>query len=100
MNFLLMLNALNFLEGAVVPPATVCGVMPASFPCSAVLERSDSAGVKAGGGVAGELVDASAAPFAITLSCTWCSRDSMCASLDATLEELRESARGSMVAAL
>jgi hypothetical protein len=29
MNFLLMLNALNFLEGAVVPPATVCGVMPA-----------------------------------------------------------------------
>jgi hypothetical protein len=115
------LNALNFLEGAVVPPATVCGVIPAekivhrwaltsqlevtrncapSLPCSAVLERSDSAGVKAGGGVAGELVDASAAPFAITLSCTWCSRDSMCASLDATLEELRESARDSMVAAL
>jgi hypothetical protein len=91
MNFLLMLNALNFLEGAAVPPEAVCGAMPAgkivhrwaltsqleattncapSFPCSAVLERSDSAGVKAGGGVAGELVDASAVPFAITLSCT------------------------------
>jgi len=40
-----------------------------SFPCSAVLEKSDDVGAKTGGGLTGELVDASAAPFAITLSC-------------------------------
>lgn len=91
MNFLLMLTGWNFLEGTAVPPVAACGVVPVakcftdgfrrsqleattncspSFPCSAVLERSDSAGVKAVGGLAGELVDASATPFAITLSCT------------------------------
>lgn len=90
MNFLLMLTGWNFLEGTVGPPVAVCGVVPAvkcftdgfrrsrleattncspSFPCSAVLERSDSAGVKAVGRLAGELVDASAAPFVITLCC-------------------------------
>lgn len=91
MNFLLMLTGWNFLEGRGVPPVAVCGVVPVakcftdgfrrsqleatpdgspSFPCSAVLERSDSAGVKAVGGLAGELLDASATPFVITLSCT------------------------------
>ena len=88
MNLLLMLTGWNFLEGTVVPPVAVCGVVPVanvsmtgsdeanwkincspSFPCSAVLERSDSAGVKAVGGLAGELVDDSATPFVITLSC-------------------------------
>lgn len=62
MNFLLMLNALNFLGGALV-------LEGASFPCSAVLERSDSAEVKDCGGLAGaETVAASATPFEITLS--------------------------------
>lgn len=70
-----------------------------SFPWSAVLGRSDIAGAEADGGAAGEQpVDASTAPFVTTLSCTWGSRDSMCASLDATLEELRRSARSSVVA--
>lgn len=73
-----------------------------SFPCSAVVERSDSAESTAGGGLAGgELLDASAAPFNIRLSCAWDSGVSMCASLDATLEELRErSCRGSLVVPL
>ena len=62
-----------------------------SFPCSAVVERSDSAECTAGGGLAGgELVDASTAPFNIRVSCAWDSGVSMCASLDATLKELRE----------
>ncbi len=86
MNFLLMLYALNFLGGALVPEGAVCGVEPdvrcaeatsgkrsevcsPSFPCSAVLERSDSAEVKDCGGLAGaETVAASATPFEITLS--------------------------------
>lgn len=72
-----------------------------SFPCSAVVERSDGAEAKAGGGLAGgELVDASAAPFVITVSCTGDSGVSMCASLDATLKEMRRPGGGSKVVPL
>ncbi len=61
-----------------------------SFPCSAVVERSDSAGIAGGGLAGGELADASAVPFVNEVSCAWDSGASMCASLDATLKELRK----------
>jgi hypothetical protein len=87
MNLLLILTALNFLGGAVEPLATVVAAAESlemgerkqveattnrlpSFPCSAVVEGSDSAGAMAAGGLAGgEPVDASTAPFVIKGSC-------------------------------